>query len=226
MMMAVGARAIVEWFRPFVYEASDGILTSAGITEGLAGADVGTGVLVFGAAAGLVAGGIAMAFTEYSKVAAERDEQLAELADERMQLQTSPEAELEELTQLYVSRGLTLELARQVATELTAHDALRAHAEAEHGITSVTLAVPLRAAVASGASFAIGSVLPLLSMILISGPARPLVTFIVVLLGLALTGWFAARLSGVHPALPIARTAGTGIVAMALTYLAGRLIHP
>lgn len=223
--MTVAASAFIHWVRPHILEAGDGILTSAGICEGLAGADVGSNVLVFAATAGLVAGGFAMGTTEYSKAAAERDQQLAQLATERTQLETSPDAELDELTQLYVSRGLPLALAREVAVELTAHDALRAHAEAEHGITADTLIVPMRAAVAGGLSFAMGAAIPLLAIMLI-GPSRALVTFVIVLVALALTGWFSARISGVRPVAPMARTAGSGVVAMAITYLAGRVLHP
>ncbi len=134
----------IEWMRPHVPESSDGILTSAGICEGFAGAGVGSAVLIFAGFAGLVAGTLAMGAVEYSKLRAERDQQAAQLAREQVQLETAPDAELDELTQLYVSRGLSPGLARQVAIELTAHDALAAHAEAEYGITSASLASPLR----------------------------------------------------------------------------------
>lgn len=219
-------RAIIGWFRPYVLEATDGILTSAGISEGLAGADVTTRVLLFGAATGLLAGGLAVSVTEYSKAASERDQQLAQIETERRQHLAAPEAELEELTQMYVARGLSPDLARQVATELTGHDALQAHTEAELGITPVTLVVPRHAAVAAGSSFAVGALVPLLAMALIPGSTRPWITFAIVVLALSATGWFSARLSGVRPAIPIARTAGTGVVAMAITYLAGTLLHP
>src|SRR5215471_12192644 len=147
MMKGVPGRN-TEWARPHVPEASDGILTSAGICEGFAGAGVGTKVLIFAGFAGLVAGTLAAGAAEYSKLGAERDQQVAELTDERVQLAAAPDAELDELTQLYVSRGLSRRLARQVAIELTAHDALAAHAETEHGITPASLASPLRDALA------------------------------------------------------------------------------
>jgi VIT1/CCC1 family predicted Fe2+/Mn2+ transporter len=164
--------------------------------------------------------------TEYAKAAAERDRQMAELANERIQLQTAPDAELEKLTQLYVSRGLSRPLAVQVAVELTAHDALRAHAEAEYGITPAMLTVPLRDGIAAGAAFAAGAAIPLLSIAVLPGPSRALVTLVVVVVALALTGWVSARISDVHPVRPIARTAGIGILCMAITYSAGRLLHP
>ena len=217
---------IIEWVRPHVPEASDGILTSAGICEGFAGAGVGSGVLIFAGFAGLVAGTLAMGAVEYSKLRAERDQQAAQMAKEQVQLETAPDAELDELTQLYVSRGLSTDLARQVAIELTAHDALAAHAEAEHGITPASLISPLRDALAVAAAFAAGAMLPWLAMVLIPGPSRAPVTFVIVLMGLALTGWISARMSDVHPARPIIRMAGIGALSMLITYIAGRVFHP
>ena len=212
--------------RPHFPEASDGILTSAGICEGFAGAGVSSGVLVFAGFAGLVAGTLAMGTVEYSKLRADYDRQAAELAAERLQLDTDPDAELDELTGLYVSRGLSADLARQVAIELTAHDALAAHAEAEYGITPASRAAPLRDALAVSAAFAAGAVLPWLAIVLIPGPSRAPVTFAIVLAALALTGWVSARLSHVHPLVPMIRTASIGGLSMLITYLAGRLFYP
>jgi vacuolar iron transporter family protein len=221
-----GAGRIAGWIRPCVPEASDGILTSAGICEGFAGAGVGSGVLVFAGFAGLVAGTLAMGAVEYSKLRAERDQQAAQLAAERALLDSAPDAELDELTELYVSRGLSPGLARQVAVELTAHDALAAHAEAEYGITSASVASPLRDALAVSVAFAAGALLPWLAMVLIPGPSRAAVTFVIVLAALALTGWVSARISGVHPARPMVRTASIGALAMLITYFAGQLLYP
>ena len=225
MMRGVAGR-ITEWVRPHVPEASDGILTSAGICEGFAGAGVGTKVLIFAGFAGLLAGTLAEAAVEYSKCGAERDQQEAQLTDARVQLAAAPDAELDELTQLYVSRGLSRRLARQVAIELTAHDALAAHAEAELDITPASLASPLRDALAVGAAFLAGAVLPWLAIILIPGPPRAAVTFVIVLLALALTGWISAQISDVHPLRPIMRTAAIGALSMTITYAAGHLFYP
>ena len=225
-MMKGAAGRFTEWVRPQVPEASDGIITSAGICEGFAGAGVGTKVLIFAGFAGLVAGTLAAGAAEYSTTGAERDHQLAQLTSERAQLATAPEAELDELTQLYVSRGLSRRLARQVAIELTAHDALAAHAEVELDITPASLASPLRDALAVGAAFLAGAVLPWLAIILIPGPPRAAVTFVIVLLALALTGWISAQISDVHPVRPIVRTAAMGVLAMTITYAAGHLFHP
>ena len=225
MMRGVAGR-VTEWVRPHVPEASDGILTSAGICEGFAGAGVGTKVLIFAGFAGLLAGTLAAGAVEYSKTGVERDLQVAQLTSERAQLAATPDAELDELTQLYVSRGLSRHLARQVAIELTTHDALAAHAEAELGITPASLASPLRDALAVGTAFVAGAVLPWLAIILIPGPPRAAVTFVIVLLALALTGWISAQISDVHPVRPILRTAAIGVLSMAITYAAGYLFHP
>jgi len=217
---------VFGWIRPRIPEASDGILTSAGICEGFAGAGVGSSVLFYAGFAGLVAGTLAMGAVEYSKLRAEYDLQAGELAAERVRLETAPDAELDELTSLYVSRGLSPDLARQVAVELTAHDALAAHAEAEYGITAASRTAPLRDALAVAIAFAAGALLPWLAIVLIPGQTRAFVTFVVVLAALALTGWVSARISHVRPLLPIVRTASIGGLAMLITYFAGHLLHP
>jgi VIT1/CCC1 family predicted Fe2+/Mn2+ transporter len=211
---------------PHIPEASDGILTSAGICEGFAGAGVSTRVLIFAGFAGLVAGTLATGAVEYAKLHADQDRQLAQLAAERVLLQTAPDQELDELTGLYVSRGLSPGLARQVAVELTAHDALAAHAEAEYGITRASLISPLRDALAVSLAFAGGALLPWLAMVLLPGPSRGALTFVIVLAALALTGWVTARVAEVRPVAPVLRTAGIGGLAMIITYLAGLALHP
>jgi vacuolar iron transporter family protein len=218
--------AVSGWMRPHIPEASDGILTSAGICEGFAGAGVSSGVLLFAGLAGLIAGTMAVGSVEYTKLRADRDRQAAELTAEQAQLETAPDAELNELTGLYVSRGLSPELARRVAIELTAHDALAAHAEAELGITASSRAEPLRDAIAVSAAFAAGAVLPWLAIVLIPGSSRAPVTFVIVLAALALTGWVSARISQVRPLIPVIRTASIGGLAMLITYLAGHLLYP
>ena len=220
------ASSVFGWVRPHFPEASDGILTSAGICEGFAGAGVSSSVLLFAGFAGLVAGTLAMGAVEYSKLRAEHDLQAGQLATERLLLETAPEAELDELAGLYVSRGLSPGLARQVAAELTAHDALAAHAEAEYGITIASRIAPLRDAVAVSIAFAAGAVLPWLAIVLIPGPSRAPVTFVIVLAALALTGWVSARISQVNPVVPVVRTASIGGLSMLITYFAGQLLFP
>jgi vacuolar iron transporter family protein len=211
---------------PHVPEASDGILTSAGICEGFAGAGVSSSLLLYAGFAGLVAGTLAMGAVEYSKLRVEHDRQAAQLVAERALLETAPDAELDELTSLYVSRGLSPGLARQVAIELTAHDALAAHAEAEYGITADSRTAPFRDTLAVSIAFAAGALLPWLAIVLIPGPVRASVTFVIVLAALALTGWVAARISQVHPVGPMVRTASIGGLSMLITYGAGFLLHP
>src|SRR5262249_29221443 len=194
MVKGVAGR-LTEWVRPHVPEASDGILTSAGICEGFAGAGVGTKVLIFAGFTGLLAGTLAAGAVEYSKQGAERDQQVAELSTERVQLEATPAAELDELTQLYVSRCLSRPLARHVAIELTQPGPRAGRAEGEPGITPASLASPLRDALAVGAAFMAGAVLPWLAIILIPGPPRVWVTFVIVALALALTGWISAQIS-------------------------------
>jgi len=217
---------VFSWVRPHIPEASDGILTSAGICEGFAGAGVSPHLLLFAGFAGLVAGTLAMGAVEYAKLRAEHDRQAAQLVAERALLETAPDAELDELTSLYVSRGLSPGLARQVAVELTAHDALAAHAEAEYGITADSRTAPLRDALAVSIAFAAGALLPWLAIVLIPGPVRASVTFVIVLGALALTGWVSARISHVHPVAPMVRTASIGGLSMLITYVAGLLLHP
>ena len=167
-----------------------------------------------------------MGTVEYSKLRAERDQQMGQLTAKRVRLETAPDAELDELTELYVARGLSRDLARQVAIELTAHDALAAHAEAEYGITSASLASPVRDALAVSVAFASGALLPWLAIALIPGPSRAAVTFVIVLAALALTGWVSARISDVRPVLPMVRTAGIGGLSMLITFFAGHVLYP
>jgi vacuolar iron transporter family protein len=218
--------SVFGWIRPHIPEASDGILTSAGICEGFAGAGVSSDLLLFAGLTGLVAGTLAIGTVEYSKLRVEHDRQAAQLAAERAQLETAPDAELDELTGLYVSRGLSHDLARHVAVELTAHDALAAHAETEYGITAASRTAPLRDTLAVSAAFAAGAVLPGLAIVLIPGPSRASVTFVIVLAALALTGWVSARISRVRPMVPMVRTASIGGLSMLITYFAGHLLHP
>jgi VIT1/CCC1 family predicted Fe2+/Mn2+ transporter len=143
-----------------------------------------------------------------------------------VRLETVPDAELDELAGLYAARGLSPGLARQVAVELTARDALAAHAEAEYGITSDSRTAPLGDALAVAVAFAAGAVLPWLAIVLFPGPVRAAVTFLIVLAALALTGWVTARISRVRPVAPVIRTAGIGGLAMLITYVAGHFLYP
>ena len=214
----------LNWLRAAVLGANDGIVSTAGLVVGVAGATSSRTAILTAGLAGLFAGALAMASGEYVSVSSQRDTELAMLALERRELAESPHAELAELTQIYAAKGLPPDLARQVAERLTEHDALAAHAEAELGIDPEQLARPGHAAVASFLSFTVGAVLPLLAMTLIPAPARLAVTFIAVLAALVVTGAASAAL-GRAPRLPaILRNVLGGAIAMGVTYGIGSII--
>jgi VIT1/CCC1 family predicted Fe2+/Mn2+ transporter len=174
--------------------------------------------------AGLFAGALSMAAGEYVSVSSQRDAEQALLAQERRELREMPEFELQELAEIYEGKGLTPELAQQVAEQLTARDALGAHAEAELKIDPDGLTSPWQAALASFLAFTVGSLLPLLAFLIPSGDLRVSITVAVGVVALALTGSVSARL-GQAPRLPaIARNVAGGIVAMAVTYGIGHLV--
>ena len=214
----------LNWLRAGVLGANDGIVSVAGLVVGVAGATGGRPALLTAGLAGLVAGALSMAGGEYVSVSTQRDTEQAILAKERWELEHLPERELDELTALYQAKGLSRDLARNVAVELTAHDALGAHAEAELGIDPNGLTDPWQAASASFVAFSVGGLLPL-AAILIPGPSwRVPVCFVAVALALALTGQVSARL-GKAPVRPaVLRNVGVGALAMAVTYAVGVLV--
>jgi VIT1/CCC1 family predicted Fe2+/Mn2+ transporter len=167
---------------------------------------------------------MSMAAGEYVSVSTQRDSERAALAMERRELREQPEAELEELTGLLAARGLSQEVAREAAEQLTERDALRAHARVELGIDPDELTNPWHAAGASFLAFTVGALLPLLAIVLPPSPVRLYVTVVSVLVALALAGWWSARL-GVAPVRPaVLRNVGGGALAMAVTHAAGALL--
>ncbi|WP_148612388.1 VIT1/CCC1 transporter family protein [Nocardioides rubriscoriae] len=211
----------LNWLRAAVLGANDGIVSTAGIVVGVAGATTDrTSILVAGVA-GLVAGALSMAAGEYVSVSTQRDSERALLRKEQRELLEEPEEELAELAGLYVDRGLDPDLALQVATQLTAKDALAAHAEVELGIDPHDLTSPWRAAFASMVSFTIGAILPLLTITLAAQSLRVLVTVIAVAIALAITGFSSARLGFAPPGRAVARNVGGGLFAMVATYAVG-----
>ncbi len=188
---------------------------------GVAGATTDrTAIMVAGIAA-LVAGALSMAAGEYVSVSTQRDSEQALLAKERRELEEEPEEELAELAQIYVDKGLSPELAQQVAVELTAHDALGAHAEAELGIDPDELTSAWHAAWASMIAFTVGALLPLLTIVLVVADLRVPVTMVAVALALALTGWSSAKLGYGPPLRAVLRNVGGGVFAMVVTFLVG-----
>jgi VIT1/CCC1 family predicted Fe2+/Mn2+ transporter len=215
----------LNWLRAGVLGANDGVVSTAGLVVGVAGAAASSHELLTAGLAGLLAGSMSMATGEYVSVSTQRDTELAMLDLERLELARTPEAELEELTGLYVAKGLTRELAHQVAVQLTEHDALAAHAESELGIDPEELTNPWHAAGASFLAFTVGALLPLLAIVLPPESVRIPITVAAVIAALVVTGWTSARMGGAKVWPAVVRNVAGGAIAMAITYAAGVLLH-
>ncbi len=213
----------IGWLRAAVLGANDGIVSTASLVVGVAAASTGRSEVLVAGVAGLVAGAMSMAAGEYVSVSSQADTEAADLTRERTELATMPEFELNELTAIYVQRGLEPVLARQVAEQLMAKDALAAHARDELGISEITTARPVQAAFASAATFAVGAALPLLVVLL--SPAAGLVYTVSItsLFFLALLGVLAARAGGAPPLKAALRVTFWGALAMGLTAVVGAL---
>ena len=214
----------LNWLRAAVLGANDGIVSTAGIVIGALGATSDRSAIVIAGVAGLTAGAMSMGAGEYVSVSTQRDSELALLAKERRELREEPEEELAELAGLYVEKGLDEDLALEVATALTAKDALAAHAEVELGIDPDDISSPWHAAWASMLSFTVGALLPLLTMTLASPDLRLWVTVLAVVVALAFTGFTSARLGYARPGRAVARNVAGGLFAMGVTYLIGWLL--
>ena len=209
------------WLRAAVLGANDGIVSTASLVIGVAAASDAKSAALIAGAAGLVAGAMSMAAGEYVSVSSQADSEKADLARERAELRDQPEFELRELTEIYVGRGLSRELALQVAEQLTAKDALGAHARDELGITETGRARPLQAAIASAAAFAAGAALPLLALTVAPIQMAGTVVAAAALVFLALLGGVGARLGGARIWRPVWRVAFWGALAMALSAAIG-----
>ncbi|MET7715365.1 VIT family protein [Streptomyces sp. NPDC005407] len=219
---ALGVR--LNWLRAAVLGANDGIVSTAGLVVGVAGATGSRATLLTAGLAGLLAGSMSMAAGEYVSVSTQRDSEKAALAVERRELREQPEEELEELTGLLADRGLSPEVAREAAVQLTERDALRAHARMELGINPDELSNPWHAAGASFLAFTVGALLPLLAIVLPPSSLRLPVTVLSVLAALCLTGWWSARLGAAAVGPAVLRNVVGGALAMAVTYGAGSLL--
>ncbi|MGI5407329.1 VIT1/CCC1 transporter family protein [Streptomyces chartreusis] len=219
---ALGER--LNWLRAAVLGANDGIVSTAGLVVGVAGATDDRSALLTAGLAGLLAGSMSMAAGEYVSVSTQRDSEKAALAQEKRELREQPEAELEELTELLERRGLSRDVAREAAVQLTERDALKAHARVELGIDPDRLTNPWHAAWASFLAFTAGALLPLLAMVLPPAEWRVTVTVVSVLAALALTGWSSARLGAAALGRAMLRNVAGGALAMAVTYAAGSLL--
>jgi VIT1/CCC1 family predicted Fe2+/Mn2+ transporter len=211
----------LNWLRAGVLGANDGIVSTAGIVMGVAGATVESGPILIAGVAALVAGSISMAGGEYASVSAQRDSEIAALAKEREELEADPSGELEELASFYRNRGISEQLSKQIAIELSSTDPVRAHAEAELGIASDEHVSPMAAAIASFTAFALGSILPIVA---ISGPwveYRELATVGSVVVALALTGFIGAKIGGAKPFRAVARNVMVSLLTMGIAYAIG-----
>ncbi|MFT4152341.1 VIT family protein [Parafilimonas sp.] len=211
----------VGWLRAAVLGANDGILSTTSIVIGVAAASPERITLILSALAGLVAGAMSMAAGEYVSVSSQKDAEHADLEREQKELEEMPEIELKELAKIYEGRGLDKQLALQVATQLTSHNALEAHAKDELGINEVTVARPLQAALASLGSFVAGAALPFL--VAVFAPLKNMIVcqYIFSILFLMFLGAVAAKTGGSFVAKAVMRVAVWGTIAMAITALAG-----
>jgi VIT1/CCC1 family predicted Fe2+/Mn2+ transporter len=213
----------IGWLRAAVLGANDGIVSTASLIVGVAAASAGRSEMLVAGVAGLVAGAMSMAAGEYVSVSSQSDTERADVARERDELAVQPEFERRELAAIYVARGLTPELATQVAQQLMAHDALGAHSRDELGISDTVSARPVQAGLISAASFAAGAVLPLLTSLVAPAPQVVPVVAGTSLVLLTALGALSARTGGAPVLRASVRVAFWGALAMGLTALVGRL---
>lgn len=213
----------IGWLRAAVLGANDGIVSTASLVLGVAASHASHSSIMIAGLAGLVAGAMSMAAGEYVSVHSQADSEMADLEREKEELKTDDEGELRELAAIYVGRGLDPGLARKVADQLTAHDALGAHARDELGISERQRARPVQAALASAASFSVGAALPLL--VATAAPQANLIPFVAVasVIFLAMLGALAARAGGAAKAMGAIRVTFWGALAMAVTAGVGAL---
>ena len=210
--------------RAMVLGANDGIISTACLILGVAAADGTRNVIITAGVAGLVAGAASMAIGEYVSVSSQRDAEQADIAKETWELEHTPEHELDELTAIYKGKGLTQELARAVAVQLTKEDALKVHMAEELGITHLTLARPVQASVSSAGSFSVGAAIPLIAVALAASSQRIATTIVVAVFGLVALGISSAKAGGAHPLRPTFRVVFGGLVAMAFTMAVGHFV--
>jgi vacuolar iron transporter family protein len=213
----------IGWLRAAVLGANDGIVSTASLVLGVAAAEATRHDVLVAGVAGLVAGALSMAAGEYVSVSSQADTEQADLKREKHELATEPQAEENELTSIYVRRGLEPELARTVAQQLTVKGALAAHARDELGLTEQLAARPLQAALASAATFAVGAGVPVLAIVLLPTTALVLGVSLVSLLCLVVLGAMAARIGGAPMLIGAARVTIWGVLAMVATAAVGTL---
>jgi VIT1/CCC1 family predicted Fe2+/Mn2+ transporter len=213
----------IGWLRAAVLGANDGVVSTASLVVGVAAAEATRQDVLVAGVAGLVAGALSMAAGEYVSVSSQADTERADLTRERHELATEPQAEEDELTGIYVGRGLEPDLARTVARQLTAKGGLAAHARDELGLTEELAARPLQAALASAATFAVGAGVPIVTILFAPAPALVLAVSAVSLLCLVALGTAAARIGGAPMLVGAVRVTTWGVLAMLATAAVGRL---
>lgn len=213
----------LNWLRAGVLGANDGIVSTAAVVVGVAGATNQVGPVLVAGLAALVGGAISMALGEYVSVSSQRDSEHALIQKERRELAEDPEAEFAELVGLYEAQGLSRDTATRVATELTASDALKAHLAVELNIDAEDVVSPWAAALASAVAFTVGAILPMLTILLAPVAVRVPLTFVAVLVALAITGYLAAWIGGARRGRAILRTVMGGALALGATYVVGAL---
>ena len=213
----------IGWLRAAVLGANDGIVSTSSLIVGVAAAAAGKSEVMLAGFAGLAAGALSMAAGEYVSVSSQADTEAADLARERRELADMPDLELDELTAIYRDRGLAPELAREVARQLTARDALAAHARDELAISELTAARPLQAAMASAATFSVGAALPLVAAWAAPLPVLPIGVTAASLAFLAMLGALGARAGGASIVKGVLRVVFWGALAMAVTAGVGRI---
>ncbi|MNL09505.1 VIT family protein [compost metagenome] len=213
----------IGWMRAAVLGANDGIVSTASLIVGVAAAGSPKSAILVAGVAGLVAGAMSMAAGEYVSVSSQSDTEKADIARETAELAADPEAEHRELTAIYEQRGLTPDLARQVAEQMMAHDALTTHARDELGLSATTTARPIQAALTSAATFAVGAALPLIAVALAPSHWISPVVAAATLICLALLGALGAKAGGAAKLRPVVRVVFWGAVALAVTAGIGAL---
>lgn len=213
----------IGWLRAAVLGANDGLVSTSSLVVGVAAAGSGKPEVLIAGLAGLVAGAMSMAAGEYVSVSSQTDAEQADLARETSELAQQPEAELEELTRIYVNRGLDRDLAAKVAAQLTERDALGSHARDELGISETVTARPIQAALVSALTFAVGAVVPLIVVLLVPEPQIAVLVAASTLGGLALLGGLGASAGGAGVVRGAARVTFWGALAMAATAAVGTI---
>jgi VIT1/CCC1 family predicted Fe2+/Mn2+ transporter len=221
---ANGINQKLNVLRAGVLGANDGIVSTAGIVIGVAGATTNTTTLLISGLAGLVAGALSMGGGEFVSVSTQKDTEKAVVEAEKIRLRDDYDGEVQELAQIYINNGLSEDLSRSVAVELMNKDALGAHATAELGVNPNEYVNPWYAALSSMISFSIGAILPVLSILLLSESVRVLFTSITVLIALGMTGFVSAKLGSAPKRPAIIRNVLVGALTMAITFTVGNLI--